>query len=85
MKDKVYLVVSQGGVHKMYKGTPSLQPGQLAFRLNIEIPDEAFDQPFQNVNLTVGKDQLIKPPISVDVGDPEDEDGDEEEEREQRR
>jgi len=81
VKDTAYVVVSKGGIHKLYKGIPSLQPGQMAFTLNIEIPDEAFAHLFQSVELKLNEGQLIKPPINVEVGDPNEPAQEDEEDR----
>ncbi len=64
--------MGKNGVHKMYKGLPALQQGQLAFKLNIEVPDSAFENLHQSIDLNLSEDQLIKPPISVEVGNSED-------------
>lgn len=43
MKDHVYLVVTKGGVDRMAKTDNFiLKPGERAFRLTVEIADEAF-------------------------------------------
>lgn len=67
MKDIVYLVFGETGVHKMTKSAPSLHSGQHAVCLNIEVPDIYFNAAIPKASLTLGADQIITPPVTLDV------------------
>lgn len=67
MKDTVYLVFSSAGVHKMSKNPPPLHSGEYAVCLNIEVPDQYFNAAIPKANLTLGEEQMISPPVTLDV------------------
>ena len=46
MKDSIHIIVSRNRVERMLQTDRfELKPGERAFRLEVEIPDAAFNQP----------------------------------------
>ncbi len=67
MKDTVYLIFSSAGVHKMTKNLPALHSGEYAVCLNMEVPDAYFKAAIPKAQLTLGEEQMITPPVTLDV------------------
>lgn len=61
MKDTIYVIVNQRGFVKANKTNNfTLDQGERAFRLDLEVPNEAFQPPLlPKVTLTIPRDALI--------------------------
>lgn len=61
MNDVAYVVFSKTGIDRLVKRLPiQLKPGEKAFVLNVEIPDEVFaPPPMPTVRMTIPKEALI--------------------------
>jgi len=53
MKDTIYLTVDKTGVKTMRKGYTGTRRGEVCVKLNIEIPDNAFEPPILEQNVIV--------------------------------
>jgi hypothetical protein len=74
MKTVSYLTLSKKGVVSTTKSLPSLKSGQVAIRLNIEVPDGVFE-PTMVVNLTIKEEDIIHPPVNAELSKDIDADG----------
>ncbi len=53
MKEGIYLVMDASGVRRMTKKPPALASGELAVRVLVTLPDEAFLRHFAELELEV--------------------------------
>lgn len=61
-----YLVVSKKRVLRVNtKDMPQVNPGEYAFKINLDIPDVYFDQAIPQVNIKVSPDHLVTAPIEA--------------------
>jgi hypothetical protein len=69
MKDSIFIVVcSTGFVRANKTDNGQLKPGERAFRLDLEIPDEVFRPPqLPVVRMTIPRDALITE-LDVEAG-----------------
>lgn len=70
MKDTVYVIVNKVGFQRALKTDSfDLRPGERAFKLAIEVPDEAFaPQRLPTVRLMIPSDQL-QTVIEAEIGE----------------
>ena len=63
MKDSLYIIVNKRGIDRTAKtGTFTLKPTERAFKLNISVPDQAFQGPaIVNINLDIPAERLYIP------------------------
>lgn len=72
MRISQYIVIRKSGYRyasRMTSKSPALAANELAVRVSIEIPDEAFVKPAFEAELKVPKEAVGKPIISAEVID----------------
>lgn len=67
MKDSAFLVLNRNGIKKLYKTKPNLSSGERGVKINVEMPDTYFDQPFPSINVSFDEEDLIEPTVDVQV------------------
>ena len=67
MKTQKYVAVSRKGRVRLTQQKPTLQNDELAFRLNINIPDSAFTNLLPVVSVNLDEKNLIPPVVDVSV------------------
>lgn len=65
MKTSFYIAVNARGAARYTKGKPGMRAGEVAVRITLDIPDEAFRMPFVDANIEVPEGYVIKPDIMV--------------------
>ncbi len=73
MRQTIYLIVNQKKVLRMSKtrsGAPSVQNGEYAIKLNVEVPDAAFRRFIPEATVVVPEKGLIPPAPIVTVSTP---------------
>ena len=65
MKDEIYLVVAKGGVSRMTKRVPELEPGNVGVKVLIEIPDTVFGNNFPAVSIKLSEQEVKLPAPTV--------------------
>jgi hypothetical protein len=58
MKDTCYLVINKRGIQKMYKNAPPHLVGEIAVKLNLNIPDKAFEPARFEGTISIDKDSV---------------------------
>lgn len=58
MKDSFVLIVKKSGISRMRKNAGYLNLGEIAVKINIEIPDSAFTTPTFSASLKLDEDQI---------------------------
>jgi len=67
-----YLVVDKKKVRRVNtKERPQVNPGEYAFKLNLDIPDAYFDRAIPQVNIKVSPDHLVTAPIETTTEAPQ--------------
>jgi hypothetical protein len=67
MKDTAYLIADAFGVLRMTKRAPSLGRKEVAVKVTITIPDEAFRSALFGATVDVPSDRVIQPDVSVEA------------------
>lgn len=66
MKTNCYLIIDRSGPVRITKRAPDLTRGQIAVRLQIEVPDAVFAPPdIPDAALIIGEEFMLKPEASV--------------------
>lgn len=66
MRTTCYLVFNRRGVDRAVKQSPSLNSGEFAVRLILDVPDEFFKPEVPTVELTINARDAIVPVVIVD-------------------
>ena len=67
MKDTVFLIVSPQGVQRIRKQVTGLGPYEVAVRLEVTIPDSAFDELSPTARLDIPAEAIMRSDIDVAV------------------
>lgn len=65
MKTRVHLTIGSRGSVRATKNRTPLRTGEIGLMLHLEIPDEAFRQPFAEAHIVVPDEYVIKPAIEA--------------------
>jgi hypothetical protein len=72
MKEIAYLILSKRGTVGLRKNSPSLARGEIAVRLELDVPDSLFRDYIPTARLSIEADQVVRPEPTVRVLVPED-------------
>jgi len=67
MKTTVFLIFDRHGAQRMAKRQPSLSRAEIAVRIKVCIPDEAFRSPILIASLDVPETHVIQPVIELET------------------
>lgn len=71
MKDACYLTLNRNGIKKMTKSEPSLDAGEIAVKVHVEVDARHFRAPHAEARLTIGEQQILFPEVDVSIEDQE--------------
>jgi len=72
MKDTIWLVANRRGVVRMLKRWPSLDEGEVAMKLRVEVSDASYARPFAEATIVVDDEHVLRPAATVTVQPPGD-------------
>lgn len=75
MNETGYLVLNKRGIVGYRKTTPALKRGEIAVRLEVDVPDTLFLDYIPTARLVVDPEKVLRPDISVEITDPPEERG----------
>jgi hypothetical protein len=75
MKQTIFLAINRRGTMRLTKNSPGLDRGEIAIRLELNIPDSLFRDYIPTARLTIDPDQVIRAEPTVELLVPEDEGG----------
>lgn len=71
MKDSAYLIITENGIVGMKKRIPSLDAGEYAIMVTLNVPDSYFDVVYPEAVLNVTEEHLVKSDIHVKLNSAE--------------
>jgi hypothetical protein len=74
MKVDAYLVIKKAGVKakgtlRVTKTPPSLDRGEIAVKLHLDVPDALFTTPQLQAKITIPESSVNKPTVSAEITD----------------
>ena len=63
MKESAFLILNRNGILGLRKTEPSLEAGQRALKITLEVEDEYFEQSIPEAVAQIGPEHIINPEI----------------------
>ena len=69
MKVPLYLIISNHGSVRVNRQKPSLRGNEVSVYLNLNIPDQIFEKPYLQAEITIPEEAVTKTPINAEIKD----------------